>query len=97
MQLDTHIIKLIKNYFLHKPVNKAYLFGSYATGKANINSDIDIMVDLDYQNGIGLEFIKMNIDLNEALDVKVELVTTQSISKYMAPKIESEKILIYER
>jgi len=36
------------NFFSGKPVKKAYLFGSYARNEARNNSDIDILVELDY-------------------------------------------------
>lgn len=48
MTLDNAKIELIKTYFKTKPVLKAYLFGSYVRGQADSNSDIDILVDLDY-------------------------------------------------
>ena len=63
-------IAIIRNYFKDKPVLKAYLFGSYARGDADLESDIDILVDL---------------------------VSDQSVSRHVRPYIEKEKKLIYER
>jgi len=54
MSLTGAKIELIKNYFKTQPVLKAYLFGSQAKGTANSASDIDILVDLDYSQKIGL-------------------------------------------
>lgn len=48
MQLTEKQIQLIQNYFTDKPVKRAYLFGSYATNEATENSDIDLLVELDY-------------------------------------------------
>jgi predicted nucleotidyltransferase len=48
MNLDHSKIETLKNYFITQPVLKAYLFGSYVRNEADIFSDIDILVDLDY-------------------------------------------------
>jgi predicted nucleotidyltransferase len=45
MRLDESKIASIKAYFKTRPVLKAYLFGSYARGQADLQSDIDILVD----------------------------------------------------
>jgi len=97
MNLDTTKIESIKNYFKTRPVLKAYLFGSYVRGNANNESDIDILVDLDYSQRIGLQFIQMKIDLEKLLNNKVDLVSSNGISKYIKPLIENEKRLIYAK
>ena len=60
MNLAPQKIKLINEYFSTQPVLKAYLFGSYVRGVADAKSDIDILVELDYSQKIGLNFIKMH-------------------------------------
>ncbi len=90
-------IERIKKYFETKPVLKAYLFGSQAKGTANLSSDIDILVDLDYSQKIGLQFIQMKLDLEKLLGSQVDLVSSNGISKYIKPLIDSEKRLIYEK
>lgn len=97
MNLEKSKIETIKEYFKTRPVIKAYLFGSYVRGQADIQSDIDILVDLDYSQRIGLEFVQMQIDLEKILKTKVDLVSSNSLSKYIRPFIESEKKLIYAR
>lgn len=97
MQLDKSSIEKIKDYFKTRPVLTAYLFGSYARGEADYRSDIDILVDLDYSQKIGLEFVQMQIDLEKILKTKVDLVSSGGLSKYVRPLIEREKQLIYAR
>lgn len=87
----------IIDYFSKKPVLKAYIFGSIARNESEENSDIDIMVELDYSQSIGLEFIEMQLDLEEILDRKVDLLSSNAISKYIRPFIDKDKILIYEK
>lgn len=75
----------------------AYIFGSYARGEADAQSDIDILVDLDYTQKIGLEFVQMQIDLEIILKNKVDLVTSNGLFEYIKPIVESKKQLIYAR
>jgi len=97
MNLDSNAIASIKAYFRTRPVLKAYLFGSYVRGQADDQSDIDILVDLDYSQRIGLGFVQMQIDLERILKKKVDLVSSNSLSKYIKPQVDLEKELIYAR
>jgi len=97
MNLETRQIDIIKKYFKTRPVLKAYLFGSYVRNEANNQSDIDILVDLDYTQRIGLQFIQMKIDLEKLLENKVDLVSSNGLSKYIKPLVDKEKQLIYAK
>jgi uncharacterized protein len=97
MHLDKNKIKAINHYFSARPVLTAYLFGSYVRGDADIQSDIDILVDLDYSQKIGLKFIQMKIDLENILGSNVDLVSSNGLSEYIKPLIDNEKKLIYAR
>ncbi len=97
MNLNTSELYLIKQYFKTQPVLNAYLFGSYSRGDANIKSDIDILVDLDYSKKIGLHFIQMKIELEKLLHTEVDLVSSNGLSKYIKPIVDNEKILIYAK
>jgi len=97
MKLSDKDIDLIKNYFQDKPVLRAFLFGSFSRKEASKNSDIDILVELDYSKHIGMSFVNMKFDLEEKLHKKIDLVSSNSISKYILPFINNDKQLIYER
>jgi len=97
MYLDSTRIEFIKEYFKTCPVLKAYLFGSYVRRNADNDSDIDILVDLDYSQKIGLQFIQMKLDLEKLLHAKVDLVSSNGMSKYIKPLVDSEKNLIYAK
>jgi len=96
MQLSRQHISFIKSYFKNKPVLRAWLFGSQARGEANDNSDVDILVELDYDKKIGWEFITMQQELEAALGQKVDLVSARGLSPFIGPWIEAEKQLIYD-
>ena len=95
MKLKAPDIEILKNYFQSKPVLKAYIFGSYARNEATSKSDIDLLLELDYSQKIGLQFIQMKIDIETILKIKVDLVSSNGISKYMKPIIDKEKKLFY--
>lgn len=75
-------------------VESMHLFGSVARNEANQNSDIDFLVKFkpgmkNFDNFIGLTFL-----LEDLFQVKVDLLTTDSISGSLKNSVESESILI---
>ena len=97
MKLSSEEIRMIAEYFRNKPVLRAFLFGSFSRGDAEENSDIDILVELDYSKHIGLGFVGMKLDLENRLHKKIDLVSSEAVSKYISPFIENDKRLIYEK
>jgi len=97
MKLSSEEIRMIAEYFRNKPVLRAFLFGSFSRGDAEENSDVDILVELDYSKHIGLGFVGMKLDLENRLHKKIDLVSSEAISKYISPFIENDKRLIYEK
>ena len=92
-------IPLIQQYFKHKPVLKAYFFGSVLQPSFNDKSDVDIMVELDYKNG-GADFfsyIEMQEDLTLLIKRKVDLISANGLSDRIKPLVENSKKLVYER
>ncbi len=97
MHLSKRKIKVITDYFQDKPVLKAYLFGSYARGEASRKNDIDILVEVDWNQKIGLYFVQMHLELEDLLRKKVDFISNDGISPYIRPYIEADKILIYDK
>jgi predicted nucleotidyltransferase len=97
MILSSDQINTIRNYFHDKPVLKAFVFGSFSRNEASIESDIDLLVELDYSQHIGLGFVKMKLDLEDKLQKKVDIISLNAISKHILPFINNDKKLIYER
>jgi predicted nucleotidyltransferase len=73
MQLSATDIQIVRDFFFGQPVIKAYLFGSYSRNQADQNSDVDILVDLDYSKHIGLGFVTMQSELQKKLQKKLIL------------------------
>ena len=95
--MDAAMIKIIQDYFKTQPVLKAWLFGSYARGEEREDSDIDLLVELDEKQRIGLKFFGMYVDLKEMLGREVDLVADGCLLPYAEETANRDKVLIYER
>ena len=96
MELSATEKLLLQRFFARKPVRKAYLFGSYARHEAIENSDLDILVELDHRTPIGMKFFTYQLELEELLKRKVDLVSSEGLSRHIKPFVDRDKILIYE-
>ena len=76
-------------------VKRIYLFGSYAKGSANENSDIDLLVEKGKPMSL-LTLSGMRQSVQEALDLSVDLVTTTGIEDEFYKEIAGTEILLYE-
>ena len=89
--------KTIAEYFKTQPVVKAWLFGSYARGEETPDSDVDILVALDYSQPVGLRFFGMYEDLKDLLGRDVDLVSERGLAPFARASVDNDKILVYER
>ena len=96
--LNRKYIEKIIVYFSDKPVIRGYLFGSYVRNEENENSDIDILLEIDYSQKVSLlDLIGWKLELEEILNRSIDLVAEDGLSKHIRPLIEKEKVLFYER
>ena len=75
-------------------IEKVYLFGSYASGKAGIESDIDLCIEKGKIRTL-FELSGFRQDLEETLGNRVDVVTTAGLSDNFKQQIEKDMILIY--
>ncbi len=71
-------------------IKRLGLFGSYAKGKQNIQSDIDLLVEFEEGKKTFDNFMQLSFLLEDLLGKKIELVTPESLSPYIKPKITKE-------
>lgn len=98
--MDAQLKNTISSYFATQPVQKAWLFGSYARGEETADSDVDILVVFDKDGGKSislLKHIKIALDLEDILGKKVDLITEGTLMPFAQETAEKDKILIYER
>ena len=63
---------LVKESDFPMPIEAVYLFGSYAKGTANKNSDIDVALVVDHFDGDYFEVIPPIWLLRESIDFRIE-------------------------
>lgn len=98
MILNTeHIKQVLTGYFQKKPVKKVWLFGSYARGEATDSSDVDVLVEIDYNALNGLDYFGWKDELSDKLHKNIDIVSAGWENKYVKPFIDKDKFVIYER
>ena len=89
---------ILSKFFESKPIDKAWIFGSYARGEQTTSSDIDILVDFNEENYPSLfTHAGMICDLEDIFNLKVDLVPRKNLYPRVQKEVEKDKILIYER
>ena len=71
-------------------VKRIGIFGSYVRGEETEKSDVDILVE--FEQSTLSNFMGLNFFLEELLDKKVDLVTTNALSPYLSPKVKKEVV-----
>ena len=73
---------------------RVYLFGSYARGDMTEHSDVDLRIDKGKIQGLALAGLL--IDLEDALGLPVDLISTTSLDKRFLSTISKDEVLLYE-
>lgn len=89
------IQKVVQKIGYEYGADRIFLFGSYARGEANSESDIDLRIDRGKIKGLSMgSFL---LDVEEALGKKVDLLSTKCLDKDFLASIKNEEILLYAR
>lgn len=102
MYLSETQIQTISSIAKKHDVDRIYVFGSYARGEADIDSDIDLIVDTrDF-----MKMVQVELDIEKDLKIDVDTLQLKSLRKMkenrakrvrrIAENADKEKILIYE-
>lgn len=95
-EIKKKIAEAILNDPAKNSIEKASLFGSYLRNEAENNSDVDILVEFKPTAKIGFfEFVRLQRRLSEIVGKKVDLLTTEAISKFFKEKVIKEAELVY--
>lgn len=95
--MNVDVTNTIVEYLKTKPVDKAWLFGSFARNEEHDASDVDIMVALSPDIKMGLSFYGMMVDLEKKLNRSVDMVREGHLMPFAEKSAMEDRILIYER
>lgn len=76
-------------------IARVYLFGSFARGDYNEQSDIDIRIEKGKLKGM-FALCGFYTEVSEALKRRVDVFTTGSLSEEFLEKIKKDEIMLYE-
>ena len=77
-------------------VDRVVLFGSYARGEQNHDSDIDLLIDKGELKGL-FQLSAFKRELEENLKKPVDVVTKGVLSEKFLDNINGEEIVLYEK
>ena len=88
-------LPLLKPY-----ISRMAVFGSIVRGEATPKSDIDLLIRLKPSKErpkLGLfKLMEIEESLKKKLGREVDLVTEDSLSPYIRPYVDKDKVIIYE-
>ena len=91
-EIKAKAIPIAKKY----GVKKLSLFGSYARGEADAQSDLDFLYD-DGGNVRGWDYFGLVYDLEGEFGCHVDLVSGGISDKKFLSEIQSDEVLLYEK
>lgn len=92
------VIHSICHILADAPVQRAWVFGSFARMEEKPDSDVDLLVDFDEDSHLGLLALSSLIQkLEEGSGRKVDLVANGSLKSFARNNVERDKVLVYER
>ena len=77
-------------------IQKVSLFGSYAYGVPDANSDVDVLIEFKPDAVVGyFKLARIQRHMREFVGKKIDLLTPQAISKYFREEVLNKAELIY--
>ncbi|MDR3583027.1 MAG: nucleotidyltransferase family protein [Candidatus Pacebacteria bacterium] len=90
--IKNKIIPILKR----QGATKAAIFGSFARGEENKNSDLDLLVEFKKSKSL-LEMIRIQFEIEKKIGRKVDLLTYNGINHRLKDIILKEQKVIYEK
>lgn len=95
--MNADVRNTISEYFKSKPIQKAWVFGSFSRGDERPDSDIDILVSFIPGTKMGLAYFGMICELEDLLHRPVDLVVDGDLLPFAVESANKDKVLVYER
>jgi predicted nucleotidyltransferase len=96
--MDAKMLNDIVTVLDKSPIEKAWLFGSFARNEEDSQSDIDILIRFNPDEKITLfRYGGIVYNLEQATSRKVDLVEEGMLQSFALETAEKDKVLIYEK
>lgn len=95
LQIKEEIKEKIISILVKHGIKRILVFGSYARNEATPKSDLDLIVDFPEGTSL-LDHVGIEIELSEALNMKIDLLSQNGISPYIKDHVLKEAIVIYK-
>lgn len=90
-ELKPVLVSVLEKY----PVARAGVFGSYARGEQQADSDLDVLVEFETQENIFQDYFGLLSELEAVTGLDVDLVEYQLIKPVLRDNILKDEIRIY--
>ena len=93
VQTKTEVLEVLADHSLQLRklgVRRVGLFGSFVRGEQTADSDVDLLVQFEPDRKTFDNFMQLSELLENLLQRRVEIVTTEALSPYIGPHILSE-------
>lgn len=92
------LITKIQSVLATQPIERAWLFGSFARGEERADSDVDLLVDYtDSDNLSLLDLARISNSIEKSAQREVDIVENGYLIPQAIEHVEQDKILVYER
>ena len=95
IELNEEIKKKIISILIKHGIKKILVFGSYVRNEATPKSDLDLIVEFPEGTSL-IDHVGIEIELSEALNMKIDLLSRNGISPYIKNQVLKDAIVIYE-
>jgi predicted nucleotidyltransferase len=107
MIYSKHLPDILRNSKLEEQLTKVCeangialmaIFGSFARGKQNSQSDVDLAIEFDKNSGKSLfDLVRLEFEFSRIFKRKVDLGTINSINPHVVKQVKKEMRVIYEK
>lgn len=88
------IKRIITPIAIQHGVESVSIFGSYSRGTASADSDVDLIIEKGRLSSL-FQLCGFRLDIEDALNLRVDLVTSESSDAEFLELISREEVLLY--